>query len=164
MHDATYPIAGDTAAELVAAMRAQHLVDVAGDEAWALTAWNIAWNYKWVTASGSCGIGNLTVNVDIVTTLPTWAPPTTADGRLIDKWKHFGDALVIHERGHAQNALDRAADIAAAMASVDPKPTCDALESSADAAGAAVIADGRTWDVTYDAETKHGLTQRAFFP
>jgi predicted secreted Zn-dependent protease len=164
MHNATYQITGDTAAELVAAMRAKHLVDVAGDEAWALTAWNINWNYKWVTAGGSCGISNLTVKVDIVTTLPTWAPPTTADESLIDKWKRFSDALVIHEHGHAQNALDRAAEIAAAMARVDPKPTCDTLETAADAAGAAIIDYGRQWDVTYDAETRHGVTQGTSFP
>lgn len=60
--------------------------------------------------------------------------------------------------------VDRAAEIAAAMAMIDPAPTCNALESSADAAGAAIIDDGRQWDVTYDADTKHGLTQGAFFP
>lgn len=103
MHDANYAITGDTAAELVVAMRAQHLVDRAGDEGWALTAWNIVWNYKWVTASGRCGIGNLAVTVDIETTLPTWDPPTTAGARLVNNWKRFTDALIVHERGHAQN-------------------------------------------------------------
>lgn len=164
MRDANYAIAGDTAAELVEAMRAQNLVDPAGDAAFALTTWNVVWNYKWVTSGGKCGIGDLAVKVDVVTTLPSWDPPTTADRRLIDNWKRFTDALILHERGHAQNGLDRAAEVAAAMARVDPRPTCNALESTADAAGAAIINDGQEWDVSYDAETKHGVTQGASFP
>jgi predicted secreted Zn-dependent protease len=164
MRDASYAITGDTAAELVAAMRAQKLVDRSGDVGFALTTWDVNWTYKWVAAGGTCGIGNLAVKVEVVTTLPSWNPPATADTRLVDNWERFTNALVVHERGHAQNGLDRAAEIAAAMASMDPKPSCNALERSADAAGEAIIEAGRRWDVTYDAETKHGLTQGASFP
>jgi predicted secreted Zn-dependent protease len=165
MHDATYAISGDTATALVAEMGAQNLLDEAGDAVFALTTWNVVWTYDWVTGPGpSCGIGDLAVSVAIETTLPTWKPPPTAAAHLVDSWERYTEALVIHERGHVQNGLNRAAEIVAAMASIDHKPTCDALESSADAAGAAIIDEGRTWDVTYDADTIHGATQGASFP
>lgn len=164
MRDSTYAITGNSAAELVAAMRAHGLVDRAGDRVFALTTWYVDWTYDWVTLPGGrCAIGNLDVRVDIHTTLPTWKLPSTADAQVIAGWRRFTEALLIHERGHAQNGLDRAAEIASAMAGIDPELTCSALESSADAAAAAILAEGRRWDVLYDDETDHGATQGAIF-
>ena len=165
MRDANYAISGDTAAELVAEMVAEKLVDPAGDAGFALTTWDVDWTYKYVSGpGGSCGIGALVVKVDIKTTLPTWKPPPTATALLVDNWTGFIEALVVHERGHAQNGLDRAGQILVAMGRVDPKRTCKALERVADAAGETILANGRQWDITYDAETDHGATQGASFP
>lgn len=56
-HEASYPIAGDSAAALVEAMAARGLRDEAGDAAWALTTWDIAWSYQYVARQdGAAGL------------------------------------------------------------------------------------------------------------
>jgi predicted secreted Zn-dependent protease len=163
--EASYPITGDSAAALVEAMATRGLRDEAGDAAWALTTWDVVWNYQYVARQGGgCGLGDIRVSVRIEVLMPSWSAPATADGSLVDRWRRFIAAVSVHERGHVQNALDRAGEVATTLPLLDPAATCDALERVADADGAAIIDRGRAWDRDYDDETGHGATQGAVFP
>jgi predicted secreted Zn-dependent protease len=163
--DITYQVTGDSADDLVAAMEAKHLRDEAGDSAFALTTWSIRWTYRFVDAvGGGCGLTGAEVIVEVDVLIPSWTPPATADATTVDRWGRFINALEVHERGHVQNGLDRAGEIAVALSTIEPEATCPALEDAADAATGAIIKKGNDFDRTYDDQTNHGATQGAVFP
>ena len=88
MRDANYAISGDTAAELVAEMVAEQLVDPAGDAGFALTTWDVDWTYKYVSGPGgelrnrrACRQGG---HQDDATDLETPADGHCASGRQLD--------------------------------------------------------------------------------
>lgn len=65
-------------------------------------------------------------------------------------------ALIDHETGHVKHAYEHRADIENAVKS----SSCE----GANAAGVAAVAKMSKFDIGYDAVTRHGATQGAWFP
>jgi predicted secreted Zn-dependent protease len=72
---------------------------------------------------------------------------------------------MVHEKGHAQNAIDAARKIEAGILALPSEPTCDALRTKANDLGHALmlIKDANQADIDYDRRTQHGATQGARF-
>lgn len=165
LDEKTYIVSGDSANALAAAMTARQLRDFAGNASFALTTWDIRWRYDHVgRPGGRCGLGNLRVSLRTGTLMPKWDPAPTAEPGLVIRWRTFIDALTIHERGHVQSSLDRAGETVRALSRIADFASCPALDKAANAAGSAIIAKGRAWDLDYDARTNHGRAQGATFP
>jgi len=158
-----YPVAGDTREEVLDAMRAHNLRDPTGAPSLALTTWYISWSYAHVAGSAGCSIDDVKVDVEIDILHPAWNPPANAPPSLVESWQRFTDALAVHERSHAQNALDHAGDLAAALRILADAPTCASLDGAAEAIGQSTLDAARAWDREYDERTLHGATEGAAF-
>jgi predicted secreted Zn-dependent protease len=71
---------------------------------------------------------------------------------------------MLHESGHARNAVAAARKIEAGLTALPPEPTCEALRSKANDLGHALIKEANQADLDYDRATQHGATQGARFP
>lgn len=121
-----YPISGQTAAELYAAMlrRGPH---VDGDKAYAATSATTSQQGKLIQAD-SCRVASYTVKLDFVIRLPRLADAqalTPADRR---RFTQFATFLRRHEEQHRTIWLDCAAKLEA-KASRLAAPTCEAADA-----------------------------------
>jgi predicted secreted Zn-dependent protease len=159
--DITYSIAGETPSELRLALSRSGLVDATGAQSAALTNWHVRWAYSYgADPSGDCALSRIRVSLRVTITMPVWEPPASADPDLVESWGRYENALTFHERGHAQNGLDAAAEISAALRSMEPS-ACDRLEAIANATAYDYLAEGQHADRAYDRATEHGATQGA---
>jgi predicted secreted Zn-dependent protease len=157
-----YPVSGRTPSELRLALADSGLVDNSGAQSAALTKWHVTWAYTYGPGpSGDCELSRIRVALRVITTMPEWDPPPAADPDLVESWEHFENALIFHERGHALNGLDLAAEILAALRNLRPSDNCDRLASRANTKANGYLADAQDDDRAYDRATDHGATQGA---
>jgi predicted secreted Zn-dependent protease len=161
-HD--YAIAGQTAAELRAAMNRRGPLDASRERFDAVTNWWINWYYRYGRSGTRCTIASADVRVRIVFTLPRWRPGPGAAPALVRKWNRYLQALRRHENGHSGHAVVEGKRILTGLRRLAPRPSCAQLGAAADALGHAEIRRGNAWDVAYDRRTGHGATQGAVFP
>jgi predicted secreted Zn-dependent protease len=77
---------------------------------------------------------------------------------------HYSEKLLLHEKGHAQNAIDAARRIDEGIAALGPQSSCVDLGRAANRLGYSLIEAAKQWDIEYDLRTRHGATQGARFP
>jgi predicted secreted Zn-dependent protease len=163
MRNEPYPIGGDTAGELIAAMDAEGLRDPAGAPGWGLTEWHIDWTFRYRETRAACQITTQRVMLAVRLILPRWQPPVTASAALRARWRSFVEALRVHESGHVANVIAGANDILERLDGLAPRQGCRELEVAANAAANRILDRLRATDVAYDRETRHGATQGATF-
>ena len=164
--ESEYVITGSTVDELREAMRGQALEDDSGARQGtlqALTSWYVTWLFAYEEGSNGCHLTGVDVSVDVNMLMPRWDPPATAPADLVGRWRYFSAALLRHEHVHAQNGFDTAAEVAAALAEIQPRRTCRGLEKAANAAAEAITKAGAERDHVYDLETGHGVSEGASF-
>jgi predicted secreted Zn-dependent protease len=166
VNESEYPVTGDTRDEIAASINS-YWQGRSRDKPWdgyiAYATWNVQWRYRFVEKAGRCRVTRVRVAVDVDVVYPRWDPPLTASPILVSRWQYNIAALRLHERGHAQNGLDTAAEVVRALTAIKSKGTCKQLERALDAAGEAIVERGAERDKVYDLETGHGRTQGVGF-
>jgi predicted secreted Zn-dependent protease len=152
-HVETYAVSGTTAQQL-----RQSIDTNRGHEYDAETVWNIHWSFQ------NCQDPQWSLTLDIAYSMPSWAAPSTADAALLDSWHTYLDALYCHEYGHGEIGLDCANAVYDALSDLQPTGDCDALSVAATTEFESVLAECRTRETAYDADTNHGATMGAVFP
>ncbi len=130
----------------------------------AYTDGQIKWRYDYAQSADGCKLKSLTVSLDVTLIFPRWTPPEGVSPQLQEQWRAYLAALEAHEQGHEKLAMQAAEEIAAALSSLRPYPSCAELEQAADEAGERVLQHYRQLELEYDRETEHGATQGARFP
>jgi predicted secreted Zn-dependent protease len=130
----------------------------------ATVRWYVSWNYRYKRDDTSCAIGSVSTTADVTITFPRLKTDSTTPAALIQSFNYYADRLMLHERGHAQNAIDTARRIETAIGAMPPERTCPILEQAANRLGHSFIKEANQWDIDYDARTQHGLTQGVRFP
>ena len=103
-----------------------------------------------------------TVNVTI--TFPRLSETADIPAAVKQAFADYTQKLLLHEKGHAQNAIDTAKRIDDGIAALRPQGTCSQLGRDANSLGYSLIAAANAWDADYDLRTRHGATQGARFP
>ena len=147
---------------LLDALNSASPVQERGQTFHAYTAWDIRWNFKWQTSSaGLCEIASVTTSLSVKMTLPRLSIGTQ---EAVAQFNNYFPALVAHEQGHRQIALDAATQADRSIAGLRPMTDCQVLEKEANRTGLAVLESAKLREIEYDSTTKHGCTQGACLP
>jgi predicted secreted Zn-dependent protease len=130
----------------------------------ASTRWNVDWFYSYLNSPSGCSAGSVRVQLGVTITLPHWNVPGRAAPRLVANWQRFSSAVLVHEGGHRDLALEGANELGRALLALPPAPSCAELEQTARASGEAMVGQYNRLQLLYDQTTKHGATQGAVFP
>ncbi len=160
-----YDVAGATAREVRASMNRDGPTSGNDGKRYdAVCRWNVAWRFQYRRGNGVCGIDSATTDVKITIVFPRLKTDETTSASLVKAFASYAEKLMVHERGHAQNAIDAARKIEAGIRALPPQPNCDAMRNAANTLGYALIKEANQADVDYDRQTQHGATQGARFP
>jgi predicted secreted Zn-dependent protease len=160
-----YDVDGETAQDLRADLNRRGPID--GNEHRrfdAVTHWHIAWRYTYRDSAGRCEIATASTHVDISYAFPRLATNGSAPSALRRAFGDYLERLLVHEKGHAQTAIDIGKRIEDGIRTLPPAPMCSALRVIANNLGHSLIEEANRIDVEYDARTDHGRTQGARFP
>jgi predicted secreted Zn-dependent protease len=156
-HSASYPVHGTGVAALQRGLRDSGL---SGDAA-AQTNAQLAANFYCRKYSDGYALEKATVRLDLTTTLPDWQDRERVSEALRHRWDALFAALVKHEAGHRQIAIEHADKLREALTALKPGPSCEAVQQAAED----LHRDwsGRLSDaqVEYDRQTHHGIDQGA---
>lgn len=130
----------------------------------ALTSWWVKWHFYWNTKAGLCKLTRVTTNVNIKFTLPKLMPESVANEDAKQRWNSYYSALIAHENGHRDLALEAAAEIETALLDMDADDNCNRLEKDANSLAHRIIDDYSALQKQYDLDTNHGINDGAVFP
>jgi predicted secreted Zn-dependent protease len=124
--------------------------------------WYLSYTYRTHTASSGCAVESVSTKLDLKVRMPRWTPPSNASAELVRRWDRYLDALRVHEAGHLQTGRDFESNFrrsASGMSAGD----CGALGSAVRARFDSLLEQARQRDRDYDAQTRHGATQGAYY-
>jgi len=159
-----YEISGSSVTQLRESLNQKRPVSRDGTPHDANTAWDIRWRYTTRELPSMCAVKSFDVSVEIAMTVPKWVNEADAPSSLVERWRNYYAALLVHEDGHKAIASAAAAAIRRLGATVSPQPSCAEVARVIDRAATSVLDDYRQKERQYDAETDHGRTQGARFP
>jgi len=125
-----------------------------------LTDWHVTWRFYVSQSGDKCRCTSFSTTTTITMTLPRWIAATNATPEIKTAWQRYITALGQHEAGHAQFALNAAAEMQKQSRNL-AMPNCDALRSQIGSLCQAILEDFRNRERAYDERTKHGMTQGA---
>ena len=160
-----YDVTGATAREVRASLNREGPISGTDGKRYdAVCRWNVAWKFEYRRGNGSCAIASASTEVKITITFPRLKADETTSASLVKAFASYSEKLMVHEKGHAQNAIDAARKIEAGILALRPEPNCDAMRNAANNLGYALIKEANQADLDYDSRTQHGATQGARFP
>ena len=159
-----YDVSGSTVQELRADLNRHRPADKAGKHFDAVTRWFIRWRYDYQTGSDQCAIASVSTTVNITITFPRLSETADIPAAVKQAFADYTQKLLLHEKGHAQNAIDTAKRIDDGIAALRPQGTCPQLGRDANSLGYSLLEAAKQWDADYDLRTRHGATQGARFP
>ena len=155
----TYPVTGADRQTIRAQLRLPSAA--AGVRSYAgYYEWHISWRYETRAERDLCRVSRATVTLSSTVTIPEWTPPVGVDSSLVADWKHFRDALAVHEQGHRELAYAGAGRVQRALEKL-PVQLCASLASTARSVADPLIGELRLQEARYDRDTRHGFTQGA---
>ena len=159
-----YDVSGSTVQELRADLNRKRPTDKDGKHFDAFTRWYIRWHYDYQTGSNQCAIASVSTTVNVTITFPRLSETADTPGAVNQAFADYRQKLLLHEKGHAQNAIDTAKRIDDGITALRPLGTCAGLGQAANSLGYSLIEAANQWDIDYDRRTRHGATQGARFP
>lgn len=159
-----YEVTGADARALRRNLNQKTPVNIGGKRFDAKTDWNVSWRYQFEMVNGVCRIGATSTQVTSIITMPAWSDESAAPVTDAGRWNEYIANLTIHEEGHHRNALAAAEQIEKLLPELPPQADCKRAGAAAETKGHAVMDDIRAIDARYDADTRHGATQGAYFP
>jgi len=157
-----YDIVGRTENDLLQAMLRGAPVSE-GSRYFGLTSTEVRFTYRKTSTSIGCELTNIEVHLRVVTTLPRWQPYSGTAYEVERKWRSFDRALLIHENGHKQFALEEAHMILLALESLR-MPSCETMDAESRTTATRVREMYLRRHRAYDAQTDHGTAQGAVWP
>jgi len=130
----------------------------------AFTKWYVRWRFEWENNEEECSISSVTTTVEVVFTYPRWTDEGLADPTLQAKWERYMGALIKHEEGHRDIAVDAANEIEAELSAMDAYPSGPELERAANKLANQVLKKFQEREKEYDKSTDHGRKDGAVFP
>lgn len=125
----------------------------------ARAVWNLAWTYRQVVdAGGRCEAAEVVVDVVTDITLPDLVQATDEQRRAFQPYR---DALKVHEQGHHAIAVEAGQRVLAAIRDAGAWPDCAALDAQVGRLTERIIAEAKSAEQRYDADTGYGRTQGA---
>jgi predicted secreted Zn-dependent protease len=160
-----HDLEGDTATELLAALRRVSYAKPKGDHfAAANTRWRLRWNVSVQPETGGCRLVSATSALDVEMNLPRWTPPANARPGLVKSWDTFAAAVRKHEDGHRDIAIEAVREVDRRLQGERTARSCDALRKNLSRIAESVVREYREKDDSYDVTTMHGRTQGVVFP
>ncbi len=151
-----YEVSGNSVGEIRAAINRVRPRDPNdGIPVDALNRWYISWRWP-ADGSGGCALGRTQLRFSAILRMPRLVVTARTPRAVVARWNAYVEALVRHEAGHLRHAFDNMGSVLAAIRS----SSC----AGASEAGRAAVRILAGWDVTYDRDTRHGLSQGAHFP
>ena len=98
---------------------------------------------------------SLDVKIDI--TFPRLKTDETTSPSLVKAFASYTEKLMVHEKGHAQNAIDAARKVEAGILALPPERTCDALRVKANDLGHALVKEANRADIDHDRLTRQRI-------
>lgn len=123
-----YDVRGTTTNPIFDYIERNGPTDGAGQRGSGLTS--AKWSYVWkgdATRAG-CSIGSMTINVDLVVTLPRHEQPSALTAAIQTNWDKFVKEVAAHEQRHVDIYLEGAKTMQERMAAIPVKTTCPELE------------------------------------
>jgi predicted secreted Zn-dependent protease len=130
----------------------------------AVTHWYVRWRFTYGDGANNCEIASVSTNVDVTYAFPRLRSESAAPAELRQAFSGYLEKLLTHEKGHAEIAIDIAAQIEKDIRSLPPAPTCASLGEIANNLGRFLMKKANLLEIDYDARTVHGKTQGARFP
>jgi predicted secreted Zn-dependent protease len=160
-----YDVSGATGREVRASLNREGPVSGNDQKRYdAVCRWHVYWKFQYRQRGDACVITSASTDAKIVITFPRLKTDETTSPSLMKAFADYTEKLMLHEKGHAANAIDAARKIEAGILALPPEPTCDALRVKANDLGHALIKEANQADIDYDLRTRHGATQGARFP
>ena len=159
-----YDVSGSTVQELRADLNRSGPLDKDGKRFDAVTRWHIRWHYNYQTGGNECAIAKVSTTVEVIITFPRLNDTASIPAPVRKAFVDYTEKLLIHEKGHAQNAIDTARRIEDGIGALAPQGGCSDLGRTANKLGFSRIDDAKQWDIDYDLRTRHGASQGARFP
>jgi predicted secreted Zn-dependent protease len=119
------------------------------------------WRTEVIRGGSACAIRDVVVVVNAQITLPRWTPPANADSSLIKEWNRFLTALEVHEAGHKDISAKAGKAIIDRLRNMSA--SCALLGNLANDIARDIVTRQMDEQRTYDAKTRHGLTQGTAF-
>ncbi len=157
-----YSVSGNSVAEIRRNLNKETPVRIGDNRYDAYTSWHVSWNYRFTNNQSLCDISHISTHVKIKYILPKLI--STLSSGLHTKWNNYYTALLQHEKGHSNFALQAAQEIEDKLATVAPHKTCSELEATANTIGYQIIDKYVQLEKAYDINTQHGATEGAYFP
>jgi predicted secreted Zn-dependent protease len=120
----------------------------------------VKWNYWWDSSEKSCTFNRVQTTVDITYTLPLLRK-SSASKQVLDIWRLYYPALVQHEKGHGEIAINAAREIEKTLIQMPSYNNCDSLSQKANLKAQDILARFRPKHMDYDKITEHGKTEGA---
>lgn len=120
----------------------------------------VDWRYWWDKNEHSCKLNKVETTVNITYTLPR-LDENNASSPVIDIWRLYYPALVKHEKGHGQIAIDAARKIENTLIHLPPCSDCSLLSQVAKLKAEEILSNCRPKHQEYDRRTNHGKTEGA---
>ena len=157
-----YDVVGRTYAELHAEMRRlgpknngnSYVGETRSPMSW-------SWRAESSTGGSSCTLRDVRVRVNAQILLPRWTPPADVDTSIVTEWKRFITALETHEAGHKDISARAGRELKDQLRALTGM--CSMVSMRANDIARRVIDAANVAQKTYDAETRHGLTQGTAF-
>jgi predicted secreted Zn-dependent protease len=130
----------------------------------AITAWHVRWEYTFNRTTAGCNIASVSTVVDVIYSFPRLSSDSSAPADVRHAFAEYSERLLVHEKGHAKNAIEIAKRIEAGIRVLPAALTCARLTAIANSLGEFLIKEANQLDIEYDADTDHGRTQGARFP
>ena len=102
-------------------------------------------------------------NLNLIYTYPKWTAPSGSTPELAEKWNTFIAALIVHEQGHAQIEVQRAAIVMQELQKLPAYATCEGFDEAWQAKARALDAQTTQIEMQYDGDTQSGKTQGVIF-
>lgn len=121
----------------------------------------VNWNYWWDKRNNYCKLNRVETTVTITYTLPRLSSKTQ-DAEVKRIWNKYYPALIEHEEGHGQIAIDAAQVIERGLRNMSSYSSCDLLSKKANAKAQRILDKFSQKHLDYDNKTNHGKTQGAY--
>jgi predicted secreted Zn-dependent protease len=159
-----YDVSGSTVHEVRADLNRNRPSDKNGARYDAITRWHIRWNYRYEPMEKRCAIVKASTTVEVIIIFPRLKNTGSIPAQVVQAFAHYTEKLLLHEKGHAQNAIDTAGKIEREIRTLPSGPSCHELQEQANSLARSIVKEANRWDLDYDLRTRHGATQGARFP